>query len=111
MFFNWFIQFVDNDENKTRHTVLEIVSKFPVTPNVEILKPIVLEILTMSMKVSYLFMYVIQCDSLKIVLLQVLVDDNEENALVAIRIIFDLHKTFKPALETQVQVLDIMFII
>lgn len=31
-------------------------------------------------------------------------EDNEENALVAIRIIFDLHKTFKPALESQVQV-------
>jgi transformation/transcription domain-associated protein len=36
--------------------------------------------------------------------MKVLIEDNEENALVAQRIIFDLHKAFKPGLETQVQV-------
>lgn len=40
---------------------------------------------------------------------QVLSDDNEENALTALRIIFDLHKSYRPSLESQVQVFDKIF--
>lgn len=78
------IQFIDNDENKTRHIVLEIMSRFMGTSHTEVLKPFVLDILQVSMKV--------------------LQDDNEDNALIAQRIIFELHKSFRPNLETQVQV-------
>lgn len=36
--------------------------------------------------------------------MKVLIIDNEENSLTALRIIFDLHKSFRPSLENQVQV-------
>lgn len=35
---------------------------------------------------------------------QVFAEDNEDNALTALRIIFDLHKSFRPSLESHVQV-------
>lgn len=54
-----------------------------VQPNSETLKPYVTTCLS-------------QC-------MTVLRTDNEENALVALRIIFDLHKNFRPALEKEVQ--------
>lgn len=41
--------------------------------------------------------------------LRVLIVDNEENSLTALRIIFDLHKSFRPNLENQVQVSDFSF--
>lgn len=52
-------------------------------PNNETLKPYVTTCLQLCMKV--------------------LSEDNEENALVALRIIFDLHKNFRPRLEREVQ--------
>lgn len=69
-------QLEDNAENKVRHSLLEIFNKFP---NNDILKPYVYEIMILSLKV--------------------LADDNEENAIIALKIIFDLHKTFRPSLE------------
>jgi transformation/transcription domain-associated protein len=33
----------------------------------------------------------------------VLDQDNEDNAIICIRIIFDLHKNYRPALENEVQ--------
>lgn len=39
-----------------------------------------------------------------ILLIKVFAEDNEENALTSLRIIFDLHKSFRPSLENHVQV-------
>ena len=50
----------------------------------EALKPLVLDVLQLSMKVLY--------------------GDNEDNAMIAQRVIFELHKSFRPNLESQVQV-------
>ena len=69
-------QLEDNPENKVRHSLLEIINKFP---NNETLKPYVYEIMILSLKV--------------------LADDNEENAIIALKIVFDLHKSFRPSLE------------
>lgn len=69
-------QLEDNAENKVRHSLLEIFNKFP---NNETLKPYVYEIMILSLKV--------------------LADDNEENAITALKIVFDLHKSFRPSLE------------
>ena len=69
-------QLEDNTENKVRHSLLEIFNKFP---NNETLKPYVYEIMILSLKV--------------------LADDNEENAIIALKVIFDLHKSFRPSLE------------
>lgn len=69
-------QLEDNAENKVRHSLLEIFNKFP---NNETLKPYVYEIMILSLKV--------------------LADDNEENAIIALKVIFDLHKSFRPLLE------------
>lgn len=60
---------------------MEIFNRFP---NSDVLKPCVFDMLKLSLKV--------------------LVVDNEENSLTALRIIFDLHKSFRPSLENQVQV-------
>ena len=48
----YFSQFVDNVENKIRHTALEILSRTLVTSHVDSLKPYVSDILQSSMKVS-----------------------------------------------------------
>jgi hypothetical protein len=69
-------QFEDNAENRVRHSLLEIFNKFP---NNETLKPYVYEIMILSLKV--------------------LADDNEENAIIALKVIFDLHKSYRPSLE------------
>jgi transformation/transcription domain-associated protein len=74
-------QMEDNDDNKIRHTVLEIFSRFPTT---ETLRSIVIDLMTIG--------------------LRVLQEDNEENAIIALKIMFDLHKTYRPSLESQVQV-------
>lgn len=74
-------QFEDNDENKIRHTVLEIFNRLPST---EVLRQLVVELVAISMKV--------------------VTDDNEDNAVLALKILFDLHKAFRPGLESQVQV-------
>lgn len=75
----------DNDENKVRHTILEIFSRFPTT---ETLRSIVMDLISIG--------------------LRVLQEDNEENAITALKIMFDLHKTYRPSLEHQVQV-DLFF--
>jgi transformation/transcription domain-associated protein len=69
-------QFEDNEENRVRHCLLEIFNKFP---NNEALKPYVYEIMVLSLKV--------------------LAEDNEDNAIIALKIIFDLHKAFRASLE------------
>lgn len=74
-------QMEDNDENKIRHTVLEICSRFPTT---ETLRSIVMDLINIG--------------------LRVIQDDNEDNAVIALKIMFDLHKTYRPSLESQVQV-------
>lgn len=66
----------DNEENRVRHCLLEIFNKFP---NNEALKPYVYEIMVLSLKV--------------------LAEDNEDNAIIALKIIFDLHKAFRASLE------------
>jgi hypothetical protein len=73
-------QMEDNEENKIRHTVLEICSRFPTT---ETLRTIVMDLMNIS--------------------LRVLQEDNEDNAIIALKIMFDLHKTYRPSLESQVQ--------
>ena len=74
------VQFIDNDENKFRNTVMEILNRLP---NNDALKPYVPHLLDLSMLI--------------------LETDNEENALISLRIIFDLHKNYRPTLEHKVQ--------
>ena len=74
-------QFEDNDENKVRQMILEIFSRFPST---EVIRPIVMDLMTIGLKV--------------------LQEDNEENAIISLKIMFDLHKTYRPSLEGYVQV-------
>lgn len=73
-------QFVDNPEHKLRNIVVEILNRLP---HSEVLRPFVQELLKVA--------------------LQVLTTDNEENALIAVRIIFDLLRNFRPTLESEVQ--------
>jgi transformation/transcription domain-associated protein len=73
-------QLVENEENKIRLGILEILNKFPTN---EVLKPYVFELMTIALKVF--------------------VEDNEDNAIIALKIIFELHKSFRPALEPSVQ--------
>ncbi|GAM17862.1 hypothetical protein SAMD00019534_010370 [Acytostelium subglobosum LB1] len=75
------VQFDANaPEQKIRNTILEILNKLP---NNDILKPQVQNLLQLSM-------YLIEVD-------------NEENALVCLRIIMELHKNYRPTLEAEVQ--------
>jgi transformation/transcription domain-associated protein len=74
-------QFVDNEENKCRHAILDLLYRFP---HNEVLKPVVDNFLSMVMPVF--------------------AEDNEENALTALRIVFDLHKFYRPVLESYAQV-------
>ncbi|KAM6591803.1 hypothetical protein CsatA_014408 [Cannabis sativa] len=73
-------QFVDNPEHKLRNVVVEILNRLP---HSEVLRPFVQELLKVA--------------------LQVLTTDNEENALISVRIIFDLLRNFRPTLEAEVQ--------
>jgi transformation/transcription domain-associated protein len=59
--------------------------------------------MNLSIKVSLLFLpaFVFFLTNIS---LKVFADDNEDNALTSLRIIFDLHKSFRPSLETHVQV-------
>jgi len=63
---------VDNPEHKLRNVVLEVLNRLP---HNEVLRPYVPELLRLA--------------------LQVLGSDNEDNAIIALRIIFDLHKNFR----------------
>lgn len=73
-------QMTENVEHKLRNVVVDILNRLP---HSEVLRPFVQDLLKVS--------------------LQVLTQDNEDNALVAIRIIFDLLRNFRPTLETEVQ--------
>lgn len=80
-------QFEDNDENKVRHVILEIFSRFP---NLEPLKQVVLDLINIATKVIN--------------------EDNEGNAIVALKLLFDLHKTFRLSLDGHVQVRHIQLL-
>uniref|UniRef100_A0A7I4F837 Non-specific serine/threonine protein kinase n=1 Tax=Physcomitrium patens TaxID=3218 RepID=A0A7I4F837_PHYPA len=73
-------QATDNVEHKLRNVVIEILNRLP---HSEVLRLFVQDLLKLSM-------HVLACD-------------NEENGLICLRIIFDLHKNFRPALEPDVQ--------
>ncbi|GAB5370731.1 hypothetical protein AAMO2058_001518200 [Amorphochlora amoebiformis] len=71
---------VECDEQKIRNVLLEILNRLP---NNEVLRPYVNQLLRLVM--------------------QILTIDNQENALICLRIIFDVHKNFSPNLESEVQ--------
>lgn len=73
-------QFKDGDEHKLRNTVLEILNRLP---HNEVIRPF-------------------SHDLMKICL-GTLEADNEDNAMISLRIIFDLHKNFRPSLESEVR--------
>lgn len=73
-------QFLDNPEHKLRNIIVEILNRLP---HSEVLRPFVQDLLKVAM--------------------QVLTTDNEENGLICIRIIFDLLRNFRPALENETQ--------
>jgi transformation/transcription domain-associated protein len=73
-------QFVDGDEQKIRNVLLEILNRLP---NNEVLRKFVPKMCRLVM--------------------HILTIDNEENAVICLRIIFDLHKNFSPTLESEVQ--------
>ncbi|KAG6555625.1 hypothetical protein Mapa_002860 [Marchantia paleacea] len=73
-------QVTDTYEHKLRNVVIEILNRLP---HSEVIRPSVQELLKLSM--------------------HVLGSDNEENGLICLRIIFDLHKNFRPTLEPEVQ--------
>ena len=71
--------FEDGPEHKTRNAVLEMMNRLP---HNEHLRPHDKLVLGLAM------------DALK--------TENEENALICLRIIFDLHRNFRPSLESEV---------
>ncbi|KAL2624095.1 hypothetical protein R1flu_008340 [Riccia fluitans] len=73
-------QVTDTYEHKLRNVVVEILNRLP---HSEVIRPFVQDLLKLSM--------------------HVLASDNDENGLICLRIIFDLHKNFRPALEPEVQ--------
>ncbi len=73
-------QFADTTEQKIRNTLLEIFNRLPSN---DTLRPLVLNLLR-------LVMYLLEIE-------------NEENAIVCLRIIIDLHKSYRPTLENEVQ--------
>ncbi len=73
-------QLENNDIHKTRSTILEVMSRLP---HNDVLKS--------------------RCHQLLPLAMNVMQTDNEENSVTAIHIVFDLHKTFRPDLETQVE--------
>ena len=70
----------DETGTRFRHVILEILNRLP---NNEVLRPYAPELLRVAT--------------------ETLSRDSEENALTCLRIIFDLHKNFRPALEGEVQ--------
>ncbi|KAJ7563398.1 hypothetical protein O6H91_03G108600 [Diphasiastrum complanatum] len=73
-------QTTDSIEHKLRNVVIEVLNRLP---HSEVIRPFVQDLLKLSM-------HVLACD-------------NEDNGLICLRIIFDLHKNFRPALEPEVQ--------
>lgn len=74
---------VQGPEQKIRNMLLEVLNRLP---NNETLRPHVQSMLSLCMKL--------------------LDTDNEENAVICLRIIFDLHKNFRPTLEREVRTGD-----
>lgn len=73
-------QTTDSVEHKLRNVILEILNRLPHS-----------EVIRLYLQ-----------DLLKL-LMHVLTSDNEENGLICLRIMFDLHRSFRPALEAEVQ--------
>lgn len=73
-------QGTENAEHKLRNVVIEILNRLP---HSEVLRPFVQDLLKLSLRVLTL--------------------DNEDNALLAIRIVFDLLRNFRPTVEAEVQ--------
>jgi transformation/transcription domain-associated protein len=73
-------QFIDGSEQKLRNIILEILNRLP---NNELLRPYVQNLLKLCM-------YLLEVE-------------NEENAIICLRIIIDLHKNYRPSLEGEVQ--------
>ena len=72
-------QFVDSDEQKIRNMLLEILNRLP---NTDSLKKYVLDLGKLVM--------------------HILTHDNSDNAIICLKIIFDVHKNFATVLEGQV---------
>lgn len=68
--------------NKIRYTILDLFHHFPI--NYEPLRSVALDLITICNKIC--------------------TDDNEDNAILAFKILFDLHKSYRPNLESYVQV-------
>ena len=73
-------QTTDSIEHKLRNVIIEILNRLP---HSEVIKPFLQDLLKL--------------------LMHILTTDNEENGLICLRIIFDLHRSFRPALEQEVQ--------
>eukprot|EP01114_Cavostelium_apophysatum_P014185 TRINITY_DN3613_c0_g1_i5.p1 TRINITY_DN3613_c0_g1~~TRINITY_DN3613_c0_g1_i5.p1 ORF type:complete len:3612 (+),score=1106.25 TRINITY_DN3613_c0_g1_i5:200-11035(+) len=73
-------QFTDGPDQKLRNVLLEILNRLP---NNDFLRPYVPNLLKLSM-------YLLEVE-------------NEENAVICLRIIIDLHKNYRPTLEGEVQ--------
>ena len=73
-------QLEDNDMHKTRKCVLEMLNKLPHNEHLRPHDKTVLRLATSSLRV-----------------------ENEENALICLRVIFDLHRNFRPSLEFEVE--------
>lgn len=73
-------QFNDGTEQKLRNIILEILNRLP---NNDLLRKYVPNLLKLSM-------YLLEVE-------------NEENAVICLRIIIDLHKNYRPSLESEVQ--------
>ncbi|KAA8493601.1 Transcription-associated protein 1 [Porphyridium purpureum] len=73
-------QEVDGIDQKSRHLVLEILNRLP---HIEVTRPYVVEILQIAMTA--------------------LKSENEDNAIICLKIIFDLHKSYRGTLEEHVQ--------
>lgn len=72
--------FGENVEHKLRNAVLEIIHRFPFN---ESLKPFAQDLISL--------------------LMDVLISDNEDNAVIALKIIVDLHKNYSPLMKDYVQ--------
>jgi transformation/transcription domain-associated protein len=73
-------QLEDNNMHKTRKCVLEMLNKLPHNEHLRPHDKTVLRLATSSLRV-----------------------ENEENALICLRVIFDLHRNFRPSLEFEVE--------
>ena len=77
------LQVIDNDENRICHIILEMFSRLPQNDS---LKPYVPDLMSIVMRVIG--------D----------IDDNEDNAVMCLKLLFELHKTYRGMLEVQVLV-------